>query len=121
MQNNIFQAGVGALILALLVALSDPFMVLMPPPLAMTVMLLATVLVCVFAAFVLKERATDEREALLRLEAGRVAYLLGVGVLMLGVLMQGLTEHTVDIWLALALGVMVVGKLAARFYIESHH
>ncbi len=121
MQNNFIQIGVTAVIVLLLVSLCDPFMVLMPPPVAMTVMLLATVLVSLFAAFVLKERADDEREALLRLEAGRAAYLLGVGVLMLGILVQGLTLHEVDVWLALSLGVMIVGKLIARLYAESHH
>ena len=68
MQNNFLQIGVVVLIIALLVSLTDPFMVLMPPPLAMTVMVLATILVSVFGAFVLKERADDEREALLRLD-----------------------------------------------------
>ena len=121
MQNNFFHIGIVVLIVMLLVSLCDPFMVLMPAPLAMTAMLLVTVLVCVFAAFVIKERAQDEREALLRLEAGRVAYLLGVGVLMLGVLVQGLTVHTIDIWLVLSLGTMIVGKLIARLYVESRH
>jgi hypothetical protein len=121
MENKYLRIGVVVIIVLLLVSLCDPFMVLMPPPVAMTALLLSSVLVCLFGAFVLNERAGDERETLHRLEAGRVAYLLGVGVLTLGVLVQGLTEHEVDVWLALSLGVMLVAKLATRLYVERFH
>lgn len=115
MANNLFQAFIGGLIIMLLISLSDPFMVVMPTPMLMPALLLATVLVCVFAGFVLRERTGDERETLHRLAAGRVAYLAGLFVLTIGLIVEGLGHH-VDFWLAIGLGTMIIAKLGARVY-----
>src|SRR3989338_4412829 len=57
------------------------------------------VAVCVtFAAFVWREQARDEREQLHRAAASRVAYLAGVAVLVIGVVVEGL-DHQVAQWL----------------------
>lgn len=118
MQNNLFQAAVALLLLVLMAALLDPFMLLMPAPVAMACLVAAAALVGVFAGFVLAERARDEREAAHRLLAGRAGYLAGLLILTLGFLYQGFVEHHVDAWLAAALAAMVVVKLAARFYAD---
>ncbi len=68
-----------------------------------------------FSAFVLKEKSTDEREALHILRAGRVSYLTGVGVLVLGIVVQAL-KHEVDPWLVFAICAMVLSKLLSRIY-----
>jgi hypothetical protein len=120
MKNNLLLGIVVLIIVALLVSLADPFMLLMPASFVMMALVVASVLVCVFAGFVLREKAGDEREALHRLTAGRIAYLAGLAVLALGVLCEGIRAHHVDPWLLIALGVMIVAKLATRLYADTY-
>jgi ABC-type nickel/cobalt efflux system permease component RcnA len=68
-----------------------------------------------FAGFILKEKALDERENIHILKAGRLSYLVGVGTLILGVIVQGF-NHEIDPWLVLALCAMVFSKLISRIY-----
>jgi len=68
-----------------------------------------------FAAFVIKEKSSDERETLHILKAGRLSYLTGVGVLVLGIIFQTL-KHDVDPWLVLAICAMVLSKILSRIY-----
>ncbi len=68
-----------------------------------------------FAAFILKEKSSDEREAIHILTAGRISYLVGVGTLIFGVIVQAL-GHNIDPWLVIALCTMVFSKLLSRIY-----
>jgi len=77
---------------------------------SMTLSALLLVVFSVFATFVWRERATDEREQLHKLLAGHTAFLIGASVLTIGLLYQSFS-HTTDPWLALALGAMVLSKL----------
>jgi hypothetical protein len=113
--NNIFQIGLAVVFALLLVLLADPFMYWMPEAGTMIVLLLAAILACVWMGFVAYERTEDERDALHRMHAGRIAYLSGVAVLTLALLVQGL-GHAVDPWISLALGLMISVKIAARYY-----
>ncbi len=81
----------------------------------MVVLLIVSVLLLVWASFVMFEQVGDEREAVHRMNAGRVAYLCGIGVLTLGLVVQGFA-HTIDPWITVALAVMVVSKLSAYLY-----
>ena len=83
----------------------------------MTVLLIASILLVLWAGFVMQETAHDEREVVLKMKAGRVAYLSGLGVLMVALIIQGLA-HSIDPWIAGALAVMVVSKLLTRLYLE---
>ncbi len=83
----------------------------------MIVLLCVTLLMLTWAGFVMFEEATDEREIMLRMHAGRVAYLGGIGVLLVALVVQGYA-HVIDPWIMLALGVMVVFKLGARLYLD---
>jgi hypothetical protein len=117
---KIFPDSVLALALVIsLILLVDPFMYWMPPFAGMIALVAATALLCVFAGFVMLERAVDEREAMHRMNAGRVAYLSGIAVLTAALLFQGLTDM-VDPWIAGALGAMVIAKLIARVFFESN-
>jgi len=90
------------------------------PEMGSTLALLGvTVLVSIFAGFVIFENAGDEREVVHRMNAGRVAYLSGLGVLTVALIVQGL-KYEIDPWISLALGVMVVSKLVARKYFQYH-
>ena|SRR3989344_2198095 len=69
----------------------------------------------IFAAFVLKEKSSDEREELHILKAGRISYLTGIGILVSGIIYQA-TKHEVDPWLVIAICVMVLSKILSRIY-----
>ena len=68
-----------------------------------------------FAAFLLKEKPADEREGIHILTAGRLSYLVGVGTLILGIIIQGL-RHNIDPWLVISLCAMIFSKLLSRIY-----
>jgi len=119
MKNKFSYITTAVVLVALLVLLSDPFMLWMPMGAQLAVLLAAAALACVWAGLVLYERASDEREALHAMHAGRVAYLAGIVVLTLALVSQGLA-HASDPWIPLALGVMVVAKLSARLYSDIH-
>ena len=120
MKNNILHIVVAFLLIGLLVLLTDPFMYWMPPMAAMSILVGIAVLLCVWAAFVMYEKAEDEREALHRMQTDRIAYLAGVAVLASGLLWQGFFVHHIDVWVACALGVMVLAKLFVGLYLSTY-
>jgi hypothetical protein len=117
MKNNIIQISVAILLTGLILLLSDPFMIFMTPIAVSFVLLCIAALMTFFAVFVLYERAGDERELAHRMHSGRIAYLFGIAVLTAAFLMQGLA-HEIDPWIALALAVMVITKVAMHLYLE---
>lgn len=70
-----------------------------------------------FSALVLKEHTTDERESLHRLVSGRISYLAGVGILVVGIIFEA-TMHAIDKWLVIALCIMVLSKMLSRMYAQ---
>ncbi len=102
----------------LLVLLADP-LGWMPPMGAMVALLAATVLLIMFAGFVMQENGGDERDLLHRLNAGRISYLAGIAALTLALIVQGLA-HAIDPWILITLGAMVVAKVVAHFYSDRY-
>ncbi len=117
--KNIVSSVAALLLLVLLLFLTDPFMYWMPPLPGLIALVGAAVCVLVFAGFVLAEKANDEREAMHAHFAGRIGYLCGLGVLTVGLIVQGLLD-AVDPWISSALAVMVVSRLVARWYVEKY-
>ena len=115
MKNNIFSVFVALVLVTLLALLTDPFMLWMPPMAGMAVLLGATVLLCAWAGLVMYEKRGDEREEAHRMHADRLAYLAGIASLTFALVIQGLSHH-IDLWVAVALGSMVLAKLAARLF-----
>ncbi len=109
------QISIAGLLILCLTLLSDPFMVWMPMGAQMAALLGAAVLLAVWAGFVMYERAPDEREAVHRMNAGRMAYLSGIVLLTVALVTEGLAHH-IDPWISLTLATMVVVKLLSRFY-----
>lgn len=72
-----------------------------------------------FAAFIYKERSLDEREASHIQMAGRISYLVGIGILICGVIVQSIS-HNIDPWLIYALCAMIFSKLVSRIYSRYH-
>lgn len=106
-----------AVFVLLLVVLSllfiNPGALLMPMRLDMFATLLLIISFFCFALFYWRELATDEREELHRLQAGRAAFLTGAAVIIAGIGFQTIT-HNIDPWLILALLSMVSVKLLSR-------
>lgn len=68
-----------------------------------------------FAAYLFRERSSDERESMHVLTAGRISYLVGVGTLIIGIILQAL-KHEIDPWLVIVLCSMILAKLTSRIY-----
>jgi len=119
-QQNNKEIIISFLFILLLVTFLDPFMVLMPSSGVYIAIALLVVLFVVFAGLAWREQPQDERDELHRMIAGRIGYLLGTGVLVLGVLIESLQGH-VDSWLVFGLGAMVAGKLAGLMWSKLRH
>ncbi len=112
---------IAALILiALLTLLADPYDFFMPTMIVQIIAGIAVVVFGILAGLLLKEHAGDEREEKHICLAGRVAFLAGSSVLLLGIIMQVLSDK-LDIWLVIALVVMVVGKVGTRIYSDHYN
>jgi hypothetical protein len=115
MKNNILEFIAAIVLLSLATAVLNPMHAWMPDMALMLLQVAVLVAFCFFAVFVMRETAADEREALHRALAGRVAFLSGSAVLVVGILSEGMT-HVVDPWLVLALVLMVLSKIITRIY-----
>ncbi len=113
MTNRIAEYLIACALVTLLGLLANPFMVWMPSPTQMMLVLVAAILAVVYGGFVYKETVEDEREVLHRMLAGRTAFLASVAVLTVALLYQGVT-HAVDPWIPAALAVTILAKLIAR-------
>ena len=112
--------GIASFVLVVFLALIiNPFHVWMPMPVHLMVLGAAVAAFGAVAVFILRENASDEREAAHRSLAGRVAFLAGSGALVVGIALQSF-QHAVDPWLVGVLIVMIVGKLAARAYSDRY-
>jgi peptidoglycan/LPS O-acetylase OafA/YrhL len=101
------------------VLLVNPFELWMPDMMYMTVLAVVVAAFGVIAAFMVKERAGDERDESHRSFAGRAAFLVGSGILVIGIVAQTFS-HTLDPWLVAALAGMVLAKVAVRRWSESN-
>jgi peptidoglycan/LPS O-acetylase OafA/YrhL len=98
------------------VLLVNPFELWMPDMMYMTVLAVVVAAFGVIAAFMVKERAGDERDESHRSFAGRAAFLVGSGILVIAQTFS----HTLDPWLVAALAGMVLAKVAVRRWSESN-
>ena len=98
------------LLLMILACVIRPCYLWMPSKLMMSLAVLFLVMFSIFAVFVWREKAADEREQFHNMLAGRAAFLIGSGVLSFALVAQSI-NHTTDPWIALALGAMILTKL----------
>lgn len=115
-----YETTVSVILIVLIVLFLDPFMLWMPAEVVYMLVGALIVFFVLFAGLIWKERALDEREQLHKMIAGRVGYLIGTGVLVLGLIVQTFASHP-DPWLVVALGAMVIGKLLGLLYSRSRH
>lgn len=103
-------AFVGILLLFL-----HPSEFLMPMTLEASLVILLITTFLAFIGFVWKEHSQDERDELHKLHAGRISFLTGVTIIVIGILVQN-ARHNVDPWLVAALVIMILTKVLARRY-----
>ena len=116
--KNIKEISIAVILLVLLLVLLNPLHFWMPSMMVLALLVAALVAAGFFAAFILNEKAIDEREDVHRALAGRAAYLSGSAVLILGILVQSVS-HAVDPWLFIALVAMIVSKIAVRLHADT--
>jgi phosphatidylglycerophosphate synthase len=102
-------------ILGITILFLNPGHLAMPDNVVSMMIVLLIISFLTFAAFILRERAKDERETMHVMAAGRISYLVGVGALILGIILQAL-KHEIDPWLVIALCAMIFSKLISRIY-----
>ena len=100
------------LIILLILLFVNPFM---SGALFMMVVVGLIIAFGLFTTFIWRERAEDERESYHKMIAGRIAFLAGAGVLVLGIVIQSFA-HELDPWLIFTLGIMIIGKIAGLIY-----
>lgn len=116
MKNNFLQEiFVSLALIALLVFFLNPFGFWMPNTLLMMMVAGLIVVFALFASFIWRENTKDEREALHRFMAGRIAYLAGAGGLVAGIIAESL-QHNLDPWLVGILGIMIFAKIIGLIY-----
>ncbi len=116
MKNNslVTELGLSALLITIAACFFTPLQTIWMPSMVHSFFLIGLALVfCVFAVFVWKERALDEREEQQRLMTGRIGFLTGAGLLVAGIIIQTL-RHELDTWLIITLSGMVLAKLLTR-------
>lgn len=112
-----FEIALSLIFVFLLVLFLNPFMLWMPTTLQYAAVTLVVLLFALFAGMVWRERPVDEREEHHAMLAGRVAYLFGMLVLVVGVVVQAVSGH-VDVWLVLTLAAMVLTKLGMHLILR---
>lgn len=121
MKNNfVSEIVVSVILVGLVVFLLNPMGAWMPNMAVMTAVISLLIIFVLFASFIWKEKARDEREMFHRMLAGRVAFLVGSAVLVVAVAVQGL-KHEVDVWIVVALSAMVLAKLTGLIYSQTKH
>lgn len=119
MKNNIKEYTITLALIAISILLLNPFHFWMPDMVVMCMLAFGLVIFGVFASFILREKSIDEREDQHKALAGRNAFLVGSGILMLGIVIQGYF-HVVDPWLVIALMGMVITKIITRHWSDKN-
>ena len=116
MKNNFYKESIVAVVLViLLLFILNPYHFWMPDMAHITMLAALLAVFALYASYVLREVAVDERDVLHRMFASRASYLAGSSLLILGIL-YGAIKDALDIWLIVVLVIMILTKLVARFY-----
>lgn len=110
MKKRHTELGIALIFIALIIGLTDPIDLLMPSEIQTTLLVLAVVVYGFFAGLMFREKPLDEREELILHQSSRAGFLVGTGVLLLGVVYQ-VANRSLDNWLIWALGSMVIVKV----------
>jgi putative Ca2+/H+ antiporter (TMEM165/GDT1 family) len=115
MTHFIQEITLATLLILILILLANPLGLWMPDKFLMAVVAIFAVVFLIFAAFIWKESASDERETLHRAMADRYAFLVGAGLLAISIIMQSI-NHATNLWFVLVLGAMIFVKIAGIIF-----
>ena len=102
-------------LIGFLILFLSPIDLLMPMTTGTMSILLVAVLFMVFSSLVFREKSRDERENVLKMNAGRISFLAGSIIAVIGILYQS-TTHNIDPWLVYTLIGMILAKTTTRLY-----
>jgi len=117
MKNNLFfnELTVSVILVILLALFLNPLDFLMPPPFLSMLIIFLIAIFGIFAAVIWREKPRDEREGFHSMYAGRLAFLTGSTILVIGIVIQEL-RHSTDPWLIYALTGMITAKIIGFLY-----
>ena len=101
--------------LGLLFTLANPLKWFMPTQFEMLVLAIFSAVFSVFIGLFWYEQSIDERDVMHTMSSGRVAYFVGTTLVAIAIIVQSL-QHSLDAWLPIILGAMVLSKYVARQY-----
>lgn len=116
---NKSEIATAVVLIAILIMFTESTGLSMPTNMGPMFAVFLTVTFLVFSSFVWKENSADERESLHVLNAGRISFLAGSFVLVVGIVYQSF-KHSIDPWLVYALVIMILAKIASRVYSEKN-
>jgi len=115
MKNNIQEIIAAAGLVLVLVLLINSMSFYMSNMVLATCITVLVLCYSFFVLFVVRRKPQDEREETHERFAGRIAFMTGTFLMLVGVIVQSLS-HQIDVWLVAALTVMIVSKLVAETY-----
>ena len=117
--KNIKEIIVSVLLIVLAFLILNPFNFWMPDMMEITILACIFILFGIYATFIVRERVTDEREDFHRMLAGRNAFLVGSGIIIIGMFVEAQT-YMVDKWLVFALISMILTKILSRLWSDKN-
>lgn len=115
MKNNIKEIISAIGLLVILALLMNPMGIYYSNMMLASFITILILLYIFFSVVVIRDRAADEREEKHQYFAGRVAFLVGTTVMIIGIIMQSIS-HKIDLWLVVTLIAMIAAKLIATKY-----
>jgi len=117
MKNKLFfnELTISIILIILLVLFLNPLDFLMPPPFLSMLVIFLIAIFGIFTAVIWKEKPRDEREGFHSMYAGRIAFLTGSTILVIGIVTQEV-RHRTDPWLIYALTGMIIAKIFGFLY-----
>lgn len=107
-------------LMGLLFFLLNPFSMWMPSMAQKVLVSTLVVAFFIFVSFIWREKGEDEREEMHILLADRVAFLVGTGVMVLGLAIQVYT-YMINTWLVLALAAAILAKIIGLIYVKNKY
>lgn len=117
MKNNLFlnEITISIILIILLILFLNPLDFLMPSPFVTMLIIFLIAVFGIFTAVIWREKPRDEREGFHSMYAGRLAFLTGSTILVIGIVVQEL-HHITDPWLIYALAGMTIAKILGFLY-----